>query len=60
VDQCTYTFFNDNLKERQVIESKRNAMRSSKGWAILSEACMRTTRRTMSEGLMGADDHAHC
>ena len=25
----------------------------SKGWAILSESCMRTTRREMSEGLVG-------
>jgi len=25
----------------------------SKGWAILSEACMRTSRRWMSEGLVG-------
>jgi ribosomal protein S7 len=24
----------------------------SKGWAILSEACKRTTRRRMSEGLV--------
>jgi hypothetical protein len=25
----------------------------SKGWAILSEACRRTTRRRMSEGFVG-------
>ena len=28
-------------------------MKYSKGWAILSEACMRTTRRRMSDGLVG-------
>jgi hypothetical protein len=27
-------------------------MKYSKGWAILSEACMSTTRRRMSEGLV--------
>jgi hypothetical protein len=27
-------------------------MRYSKGWAILNEACMRTTRREISEGLV--------
>jgi hypothetical protein len=53
---------NENLKELQVIESKRNAnvktkelprMKYSKGWAILNESCMRTTIRRMSEGLVG-------
>jgi hypothetical protein len=28
-------------------------MKYSKGWANLSEACMKTTRRRMSEGLEG-------
>ncbi len=37
-----------NVKTKQVPR-----MRYSKGWAILSESCMRTTRREMSEGLVG-------
>jgi hypothetical protein len=28
-------------------------MRNFKGWTILDEACMRTTRWEMSEGLVG-------
>ena len=37
-----------NVKTKEVPR-----MRYSKGWETLSEACMRTTRRKLSEGLMG-------
>jgi hypothetical protein len=55
-DTVLYSYFEQRLGERSDVKKKNMElpqMRYSKGWAILRKACMRTTRRDMSEGLVG-------